>query len=181
VGYEGGRAGGAEAFGFVGDDFGVLPGDGPGGEGVHGRWQGVELAGLGDECSGGGGADGQDPGDFLDCGHLRVSAFVYGRFGRGHRVLDLDGLGGVPGLDGGELGFHLLRYRHPLQPDLILPLQHIHLSPGTGTGSQGSILNKQRIKASNGGVNALHHCHCARAVSHRNIIHRGTDNLCGCG
>jgi hypothetical protein len=143
--------------------------------------QGAELPGLGDECSGGGGADGQDPGDFLDRGHLRVSAFVHGRFRRDHRVLDLDGLGRVPGLDRGDLCFQLLRYRHPFQPDLILPLQHIHNStattgtgPGTGTGVRASfqpvIFKEQRIEPCSGGMNALHHRHSVRPVFHRNIF-----------
>jgi hypothetical protein len=157
VGGQGDGAGGAEAFGFVGKDLRVLPGDGPRAQGVDGRRQGADLAGLGDERPGGGGADGQDSGDFLNCGHLGVGPLVHGRFRRGHGVLDFDGLGRVPGLDGGELGFDLLHGRHPVQADLILPLQHIHPGPGTGAGSQGGILNKQRVQARDGGVNALHH------------------------
>jgi hypothetical protein len=82
--------------------------------------------------------------------------------------------------------------RHPLEADLVPALKHIHNSAattGTGTGAgagtgascsgasfQPVIFEEQRIKPGSGGVNALHRCCRARAVSHTNIIHRGTDN-----
>ncbi|WP_442858249.1 hypothetical protein [Arthrobacter sp. SLBN-122] len=65
VRHQRGGTGRGEPFGFVGNDFGVLPGQCPGGQSLKDRWQGADPPGLFHEGPGGPGADGQDPRDFL--------------------------------------------------------------------------------------------------------------------
>ncbi|TNB69503.1 hypothetical protein FHJ30_18105 [Arthrobacter sp. BB-1] len=93
-------------------------------------------------------------------------------------MLEFDGFGSGPGFERGELGFHPLGLCQPFQADLVGALQGINPCTGRGCRVQGSVLKEQRVKGTDGGVNALHH-HCSprcdpgvspRAVSHRNIL-----------
>ncbi|MGX5717619.1 hypothetical protein [Arthrobacter sp. MAHUQ-56] len=85
--------------------------------------------------------------------------------GGGHGLLDPDALGRVLGFHRGKLALKAGHEFQPFQPDLVLPLQHIHASTGTirvrtisASGSQLSVLKEQRIQGSNRGTNTLHRC-----------------------
>ena len=95
---------------------------------------------------------------------------MHGRFRRRHRVLEPDGLGGVPGLDRSELGFQPPHHSQPFQTDLVPALQHIHNSTGAGSCIQPVIFEEQRTQTRDGGVNALHPRCGAKLDSHRNIF-----------
>jgi hypothetical protein len=52
------------------------------------------------------------------------------------------------------------------------PLQHINNNvTGSSTGTQGSILNEQRINGSNGSTKALHDRCSTTTAPHRNIVY----------
>jgi hypothetical protein len=116
----------------------------------------------------------RDGSDFLNRGHLGVRPLVHGRVRWGHGLLQFDALGCVPGLERGELSFQPLHYRHSVQTELVPALQHVDPAP---VGSQMGVLQGERIKGSNGSMNALHCCCLTHALSHMNIIYGGTDNL----
>ncbi|MDQ0665009.1 hypothetical protein QFZ35_003507 [Arthrobacter ulcerisalmonis] len=171
----GGTVGG-EAFGFIGHDPGVLPGDGAGGQRIDHRRQGTHPPGLFHERSGGRGAEGEDSGDLLNRGHLGIGPVLDRGVGRGHGLLELDRLDRVPGLHCRELRFQPGRQLHAFQPELVPPLQDIHISTNTGSGgSQKRVFEGQRIKGSNRGMNTLQHHPNTPTDSHEHIIQRGCD------
>jgi hypothetical protein len=89
-------------------------------------------------------------------------------------MLQLNSLGCVAGLERGELSFQPRHDSHPVLTELVPALQHVQPAP---VGSQTGVLQGQRIKGSNGSMNALHCCCLTHALSHMNIIYGGTDNL----
>ena len=162
----------------------MQPGHVPGSQRIHGRRQRAQLPGLADERTGGPRTDGQDTGDLLHEGHLSKNPVLQGSSGRGHGLLQFEGLGGIPGLDRCDLRLQPGNEAHPFQPDLILAFQHINpvaSHSASSTGAQRRILNEQRINGSNGGTNALHYCRFNRPLTHTNIIYGGTDIRRGCG
>jgi hypothetical protein len=163
-----GGSGRVQVRGLVGDDPRVQPGHVPGSQRIHGRRQRAQLPGLADERPGGPRTDGQDTGDLLHDGHLSKNPVLQGSSGRGHGLLQFEGLGGIPGLDRCDLRLQPGNEAHPFQPDLVLPFQHIN--PGAPVNDGGRLhtffFKEQRVDGSHSGKNTLQWCcyHCA--VSH---------------
>ena len=145
---------------FISDDPGALPRQRPGRQSPVDRGEGTETPGLGQERGGYPGADGQDPGNFFHCRYFRIRAVVGGGIGWGHSLLQVEGLGRVPGFQCGVLGFQCRLHLQSRQPKPIQPPHDIHHGsvgiPVCGRSLQFLFFEEQRLEGSHGGTNALH-------------------------